>query len=214
MFLQQASYTPSFGGLGLRNSGGPYDSIHVSNPASWVTVSGYSSLSEDDELPLRVDVEMRPSRWGKSYTETISVSLDEQEIQVSVELSTRIAPRSGRAPKTTTVKTGPTPRRTSVRPSPATGASKYMPGYFQSHASDGMSRGLNWGAVVGAAAMALVGAAVVFRMDEHLFAKVLMTPAFAVIAGLVGGIGGGFVGAIVGMATGTTIAWMRRADPR
>jgi curved DNA-binding protein CbpA len=78
----------------IRNSGGPYDSIHVSNPESWVNISGYSSLSEDDELPLRIDVEVRPDQWGKSYAETISVGLDDQEIQVPVELYTRAVPRT------------------------------------------------------------------------------------------------------------------------
>ena len=114
----------------IRNSGGPYDSIHVSNPESWVNISGYSSLSEDDELPLRIDVEVRPDQWGKSYAETISVGLDDQEIQVPVELYTRAVPRSGRALETTTFRTGPAPPLTSTaRRGPAPDLDTHQPGH-------------------------------------------------------------------------------------
>lgn len=191
------------GHFGIRNSGGPYDSIHVSNPESWVTISGYSSLSEDDELPLRVDLEVRPDQWGKSCAETISVGLDDQEIQVPVELYTRAAPRPGGAPETTTFRTGPAPDLDS-----------HQPGHLLSYASEGLGRGLNWGAIGGATTMALAAAAVVFSMDEHLFAQVMMTPAFAIVAGLAGAIGGGLLGAVVGLAVGTVLARIRKADAR
>jgi curved DNA-binding protein CbpA len=199
----------------IRNSGGPYDSIHVSNPESWVNISGYSSLSEDDELPLRIDVEVRPDQWGKSYAETISVGLDDQEIQVPVELYTRAVPRSGRAPETTTFRTGPAPPLTSTaRRGPAPDLDTHQPGHLLSYASEGLGRGLNWGAIGGAAAMALAAAAVVLSMDEHLLARVMMTPAFALVAGLVGAIGGGLLGAVMGLAVGTVLAWIRKADAR
>ena len=199
----------------IRNSGGPYDSIHVSNPESWVNISGYSSLSEDDELPLRIDVEVRPDQWGKSYAETISVGLDDQEIQVPVELYTRAVPRSGRAPETTTFRTGPAPPLTSTaRRGPAPDLDTHQPGHLLSYASEGLGRGLNWGAIGGAAAMALAAAAVVLSMDEHLLARVMMTSAFALVAGLVGAIGGGLLGAVMGLAVGTVLAWIRKADAR
>lgn len=79
----------------VRNTGGPYAKINVwiSNPNSWVKISGYSSLSDaDDELPLRVEIEAEGDDWNKFYLETIRIKLDEEEIQVRVELRTKLAP--------------------------------------------------------------------------------------------------------------------------
>ncbi len=73
----------------VRNDGGPYSSIRIGNPDSWVSIAGYESLTDNDELPLRVRVEAVGDQWGKSYRESIAVGLDEQEIQVVVELRTR-----------------------------------------------------------------------------------------------------------------------------
>ena len=73
----------------VRNAGGEYSRIRVSNPSSWVDIVGYESLSDDDELPLRVDIETRGDEPGTSYIETITVALDDQETEVLVELNTR-----------------------------------------------------------------------------------------------------------------------------
>lgn len=89
----------------IRNTGGPYYRIWFSNPDSWVRVVDYVSLSNKDELPLRVEIEIEGSDYGKSYSEYITVKLDEEEIQVRVELQTKPKPAKEKA----RVGTKPTP---------------------------------------------------------------------------------------------------------
>ena len=76
----------------VRNTGGPYTKIWVSNPDSWIKVVGYSSLTDSDELPLQVEIEAEGDGWDKSYSEIIRVRLDEEETQVKVELQTKPVP--------------------------------------------------------------------------------------------------------------------------
>ena len=86
-------YTRSFV---IRNDGGPYDSIWVSDPGSWVQLTGYASLNGDDELPLRVEITASGRESGRYYTESIAVRLDGVEAAVSVRLRTKPAPASPR----------------------------------------------------------------------------------------------------------------------
>ncbi|MFH1280442.1 MAG: DnaJ domain-containing protein [Candidatus Beckwithbacteria bacterium] len=76
----------------IRNVGGPYKKIWISNPDSWVRVVRYFSLTDSDELPLQVEIEVEGEEWGKSYSEYIRVKLDEEETQVKVELQTKPEP--------------------------------------------------------------------------------------------------------------------------
>ena len=76
----------------VKNVGGPYTNIQVSSPDSWVKLTGYESLADNDELPLRVDIEAEGQEWGKTYVETITVWLDDQQTQIKVELRTKPAP--------------------------------------------------------------------------------------------------------------------------
>jgi hypothetical protein len=76
----------------IRNNGGPYTKIWFSNPESWLKVTGYSSLTVADELPLQVELEAQGQEWNTSYFETIAVRLDNQETQVRVELHTKRVP--------------------------------------------------------------------------------------------------------------------------
>jgi DnaJ-domain-containing protein 1 len=80
----------------VRNLGGPYTKIWFSNPDSWVRVVDWVSLSSDDELPLRVEIEVEGKNWGKSYTEHIKVKLDEEETQVVIEIQTKPKPVESR----------------------------------------------------------------------------------------------------------------------
>jgi len=89
----------------IRNTGGPYDRIWFSNPDSWVRVVDYVSLSNKDELPQRVEIEIEGIDWEKSYSEYIIVKLDEEEIQVRVELQTKPKPAKEKA----RISTKPTP---------------------------------------------------------------------------------------------------------
>src|ERR1035437_5551456 len=72
----------------IRNLGGPYQKINISNPDSWVRITNWTSLSDSDELPLRVEIEAEAVRWGKSYSENVSVMLDNEEASVSIQLQT------------------------------------------------------------------------------------------------------------------------------
>jgi len=76
----------------VKNVGGSYERLFISNPDSWVRLIHYSSLTDSDELPLQVDVEAEGEDWGKSYSEYIRVKLDEEETQVKVELQTKPEP--------------------------------------------------------------------------------------------------------------------------
>ena len=72
----------------IRNLGGPYQKINISNPDSWVRITNWTSLSDSDELPLRVEIEAEADHWGRSYSENISVMLDNEEASVSIQLQT------------------------------------------------------------------------------------------------------------------------------
>jgi curved DNA-binding protein CbpA len=79
--LQKASIT-------IRNLGGAYKKINISNPNSWVKIVKWMSLTSRDELPLRVEIEAEADEWGKNYLETINVRLDDEETQFTVQLQT------------------------------------------------------------------------------------------------------------------------------
>lgn len=93
----------------IRNEGGPCESIWVSDPDSWVQISGYASLEDDDELPLRVDVRARGRDWGRNYKEAITVTLDGASTVLTLRLRTRTVPQQRRA--------APAPVATSSTPS-------------------------------------------------------------------------------------------------
>lgn len=77
----------------ISNHGGDYHTckVFVATQHSWVTIIGYDSLTASDELPLRVDIEAKGSKWGKKYSEVIIIKLDNEEARVGVELQTRSA---------------------------------------------------------------------------------------------------------------------------
>ena len=98
----------------VKNVGGSYERLVISNPDSWVRVAKYFSLTDSDELPLQIDVEAEGEDWGKSYSEYIRVKLDEEETQVKVELQTKPEPvresvTVGARPSTGTTYTPPSP---------------------------------------------------------------------------------------------------------
>lgn len=76
----------------IRNLGSPYKKIWFSNPNSWVKVMNWASLTTSDELPMRVEIEAKGEDWGKSYSESIRVKLDDEETQVRVTLQTKPEP--------------------------------------------------------------------------------------------------------------------------
>ena len=76
----------------IRNLGGPYSRIWISNPDSWVKVVSWESLTSSDELPMKVELEAQGDDWEKSFSEYIRVKLDEEETTVRVELETKTEP--------------------------------------------------------------------------------------------------------------------------
>ena len=80
----------------VKNIGGPYSKCKISpsNPDSWAKVINCESVdpNQPDELPLRVDIEVKGNEWGRYYSEYIRVELDEQETQVRVDLETELKP--------------------------------------------------------------------------------------------------------------------------
>ncbi len=78
----------------IRNAGGSYKKIWFSNPGSWVKVTRYTSLSESDELPLKVELEAVGNETSKDYVEFITVRLDNEETKVRIDLSTQAVPIS------------------------------------------------------------------------------------------------------------------------
>lgn len=77
------------GSFVIRNAGGSYEKISVSNPDSWLKVTGYSSVTDADELPLRVEIEATGHDSDKQYKETIVVRLDRVHTTITVDLRTR-----------------------------------------------------------------------------------------------------------------------------
>jgi hypothetical protein len=73
----------------IENAGGPYSKLGFTRPNSWLKVARWSSLSTSDELPLKVEIEGVGTDWDKTYTESITVNLDQEETTVKVELITK-----------------------------------------------------------------------------------------------------------------------------
>jgi len=76
----------------VTNAGGPYKRAVIDNSSSWIRIVRCSSLTDGDELPLQVEIEAEGNEWGKSYTDSIKVKLDEQETQVRIVLQTKPEP--------------------------------------------------------------------------------------------------------------------------
>jgi curved DNA-binding protein CbpA len=68
----------------VRNAGGPYDKISIPNPNTWVRLKKWNSLSNTDELPLQVNIEVEAPDTGKKHFETFRIKLDNEEAQLPV----------------------------------------------------------------------------------------------------------------------------------
>jgi hypothetical protein len=80
--IKKASFT-------VFNTGGHYTKINIGNPDSWLRVVAWHSISTNDELPLKVDIEAIGRDWYKRYSDVICVSLDNIQARVDVLLTTR-----------------------------------------------------------------------------------------------------------------------------
>jgi hypothetical protein len=70
----------------LRNAGGPYNKVSIPNPDTWLKLAKWNSLSNTDELPLQVTVEVEAPEKGKSFSEIIKIKLDNEEALLPVIL--------------------------------------------------------------------------------------------------------------------------------
>ena len=74
----------------VRNSGGPFSKIWMSNTNSWLKIVSQRPLYGTGKLPLFVEIEAQGFEWGKTYVDNIIIKLDDVETHVRVELNTRI----------------------------------------------------------------------------------------------------------------------------
>lgn len=98
----------------IRNTGGPYSGEPVVDlPAAlWIEVTDRSRLDADNELPAKVEIRVTAEEVGASFSDTIKVRLDTQEVKIRVELQTRPAPTPTLCPQNSR----PSSTYTSARP--------------------------------------------------------------------------------------------------
>jgi DnaJ domain len=72
----------------VKNSGGPYSKIWLSNTNTWLNIS-QKLFCDSGKLPLFVEIEVKGDDWGKTYVDNIIIKLDDIETHVRVELTTR-----------------------------------------------------------------------------------------------------------------------------
>ena len=77
----------------IRNTGGPYKKVLISQPPDWIKVVKTISLQAQSKLPMQVQIEAMGIQWGKTYSSQITVRLDKSEAKVRVKLSIQNKPR-------------------------------------------------------------------------------------------------------------------------
>jgi curved DNA-binding protein CbpA len=73
----------------IRNVGGDYSKVLISNPEKWIKIIRTESLYPGKKLPMRVDIEAIAPDRGKTVGSDIRVKLDETEASVLIRVSTR-----------------------------------------------------------------------------------------------------------------------------
>jgi len=73
----------------VRNVGGDYSKVLISNPEKWIRIIRTESLYPGKKLPMRVDIEAIAPDRGKTVGSEIRVRVDEAEASVIIRLSTR-----------------------------------------------------------------------------------------------------------------------------
>ena len=193
----------------VRNIGGPYKSVKITDPGSWLRITGYEPLTPGEQLPLRVLFEVQGDAWGVSYSDTVVVRLDDQEAKVRISLHTTPNPQdNSRKPLTPVPATPATPsvaildRSSTVRKQfksrQSTGASSL----------EGLSRGIWIGAIVGGVGTAITAAFLTIIGYWGATGAIAMfisaTTLFLGIAGaLIGAVVGALIGVLVGLARGS-----------
>ncbi len=78
----------------IDNIGGPYSTLSVSKPNSWLKVVRRHSLTTLKELPLAVKIQASCTNWGENSAEHIYVKLDDVKTDVIVEIRAKPKPLS------------------------------------------------------------------------------------------------------------------------
>ena len=73
----------------IKNSGGPYSKVWISNTNSWLKIVSQRPLYGTGKLPLFIEIEAQGFEWGKTYVDNIIIKIDDVETHVRVELNTR-----------------------------------------------------------------------------------------------------------------------------
>jgi hypothetical protein len=81
----------------VKNSGGPYSKVWISNPNSWLNIVNQKPLYDGEKLPLFVEIKVEGGDWGETYVDNVIIKLDDIETHVRVELTTRPKPLSSLA---------------------------------------------------------------------------------------------------------------------
>lgn len=117
--IQKASFV-------VQNAGGPYAKFSYDvHPGDWVRVVRGYSLTDSDELPLRMEIEAEGEDWDETYSESIIVELDEEATEVKVELQTK--PEPARA----SVGAIPRTKRTTYAPPPPVTHQRVIPTWLK-----------------------------------------------------------------------------------
>jgi DnaJ-class molecular chaperone len=85
-FKNGLPYVKQKGSFFVRNIGGYFSKVLISNPPSWVTGINTFPLQNDGKMPMRVDIEVMGIQWGKKYSTGVVVRLDDAEAIVKIEL--------------------------------------------------------------------------------------------------------------------------------
>jgi hypothetical protein len=85
-------YVKQKGAFFVRNVGGQYKKVLISQPPEWIMVVKTTPLQDRGKLPMRVEIEAMGVQWGETYSSQIVIRLDESEARVKVKLKTQKKP--------------------------------------------------------------------------------------------------------------------------
>ena len=94
-FDKALPYVKQKGSFFVRNTGGPYNKLLVSQTPDWLKVVQTKPLQSRSKLPMEVNIEAMGIQWGKVYSSQIMIRLDYSEEKVYVELHIQKKPHKG-----------------------------------------------------------------------------------------------------------------------
>jgi hypothetical protein len=92
-FDKALPYVKQKGSFFIRNVGGSYKKVLISEPPGWIKMVKTTSLQKHSKLPMRVHMEAIGIDWGKTYSSELVIRLDNSETKVKIKLRTQKKPR-------------------------------------------------------------------------------------------------------------------------